>query len=229
VLWLILALGIGAAAQSAPVTSTNFFLRIWKTDDGLPDNAVTATVQTHDGYLWIATYGGLARFDGVRFTIFNNANTPELQSDRITSLYEDRKNTLWIGHERGDLTSYHDGKFTAQSVHEGGVRRKIAALGADEAGDIWMLNEEGTMVRARDGATCALPNTDGVVLLSEAGPGNLWLASGGSLAFMRNGMLFTNGAPNDGFVVGMCGSGDGKVPNLRNDGDQFRLPGHGHG
>ncbi len=58
---------------------------------------------------------------------------------------------LWIGHERGDLTSYHDGKFTALGIHETGVRRKISAISADEAGDIWMLNEEGTLVRVRDG------------------------------------------------------------------------------
>ena len=217
VLVLILALGAGGIAAGANVTSTNFFLRIWRTDDGLPDNAVTAAVQTHDGYLWIATYGGLARFDGVRFTIFNNANTPELQSDRITSLYEDYQHTLWIGHERGDLTSYHDGKFTAQSVHESGVRRKIAAMGSDEVGDIWMLNEEGTLVRARDGAKCALPNTDGVVLLSEARRGKLWISSGGKLAFMRRGALSTNRTPNEGYVEGMCGSHDGTIWVICND------------
>ena len=69
---------------------------------------------------------------------------------------------MWIGHERGDLTCYRDGKFESQDVHETGVRRKISAIGADEVGDIWMLNEEGTLVRVRDGAMCALPNNDGV-------------------------------------------------------------------
>jgi signal transduction histidine kinase/ligand-binding sensor domain-containing protein len=208
---LLLIFFAAGIAPGAEATSTNFFLRIWKTDDGLPDNAVTAAVQTHDGYLWIATYGGLARFDGVRFTIFNNANTPELQSDRITSLYEDKWDTLWIGHERGDLTSYHDGKFAAQNVHTRGVRRKISAMGSDEAGDLWMLDEEGTLVRVRDGAMCALPNTDGVVHLAETKSGNLWVSSGGKLALMQHGTLSTNQVPNEGYIAGICGSGDDKL------------------
>ena len=61
------------AAESGP---PNYFLRSWKTDDGLPDNAVTAVVQTREGYLWLGTYAGLARFDGARFVVFNSAQEP---------------------------------------------------------------------------------------------------------------------------------------------------------
>jgi len=66
-------------AETLP-THPNFFQRTWKTENGMPDNAVTAIVQTHDGYLWVGTYGGLGRFDGARFTIYNNTNTPALIS-----------------------------------------------------------------------------------------------------------------------------------------------------
>jgi len=62
----------------------------WTTDDGLPQNSVNALVQTRDGYLWIGTFGGLARLDGVKFTVFNTVNAPALKSLRITALYEDR-------------------------------------------------------------------------------------------------------------------------------------------
>ncbi len=84
----------GRPVRAAEPATPNYFVRSWKTDSGLPDNVVTAIVQTRDGYLWLGTYGGLARFDGVRFTVFNSANTPELQSDRITSLFEDADGTL---------------------------------------------------------------------------------------------------------------------------------------
>lgn len=50
----------------------------WTTDNGLPHNAVWALRQTRDGYLWLATGDGLVRFDGVRFRVFNKANTPGL-------------------------------------------------------------------------------------------------------------------------------------------------------
>ena len=192
----------------------NYFLRSWNTENGLPDNAVTTVVQTHEGYLWLGTYGGLVQFDGMHFTVFNSASVPGLQSDRVTSLDEDAQGTLWIGHERGDLTRYRDGKFESISVHETGVRRKISAIGADKDGDIWMLNEEGTLVRARDGTTCALPNIDGVAEMALDGRGKLWVMSGGQLAVLENDRLVTLSNTNDsngvgGYVQGICPAHDG--------------------
>ena len=218
-----------AAAAEEP-KPPDYFLRSWNTENGLPDNAVTAVVQVHDGYLWLGTYGGLVQFDGVRFTVFNSANVPGLQSDRVTSVYEDGRETLWIGHERGDLTRYRDGKFESIPVHETGVRRKISAIGADKDGDIWMLNEEGTLVRARDGATCALPNTDGVAEMAQDGTGKLWVMSGGQLAVLENGQLMTLSNTNDSngvgtYVQGICASRDGGLW-IVSDGQVRKWNGH---
>ena len=194
-----------------------FFQRSWTTAQkagGLPNNTVTAVVQTHDGYLWFGTYNGLARFDWPQFKVFKSANEPELQSDRITALYEDSSGTLWIGDERGGVTSYQEGKFQAQNVHETGPRRKVSAIAADASGDVWILNESGTLVRIRDGATNSLPNTDGVALLAQDGQGRLWVASGGQLAAVDNGRLtrLTNTNNSNGvgyYVLGICASRDG--------------------
>jgi signal transduction histidine kinase/ligand-binding sensor domain-containing protein len=202
-----------AAGTNEPAPP-KYFVRSWKTDSGLPGNVVTSIAQTRDGYLWLGTYGGLARFDGVRFTVFNTANTPELQSDRITSLYEDAQGTLWIGHERGDLTSYRAGKFEPLGIHETGVRRKISAINADESGDIWMLNDDGTLERIRDGLTCSLPNNDGVALMKQAAEGQLWVVSGGRMAPLKNGRLTplpTTSDPVGTYVLGVCPSHDGQL------------------
>lgn len=225
---LLFCVGLALAANESRLP--NYFSRTWKTDDGLPDNAVTAVVQTRDGFLWAGTYGGLVRFDGLHFKVFNSASTPGLQSDRVTSLYEDAAGTLWIGHERGDLTQYRDGKFESLDVHETGVRRKIPAIGEDQAGDIWMLNEEGTLVRARDGATCALPNTDGVVQLARDGRGRLWLTSGGKLAVVEHGGLTlltdTNNLLGLGYyVLGICPSRDGGLW-IASEGQLVKWDGH---
>ena len=69
----------------------------WSTEDGLPQNSVHAILQTHDGFLWIATEGGLARFDGLNFRIFQQANELAFTSDDICCLAEDSRNDLWIG------------------------------------------------------------------------------------------------------------------------------------
>ena len=124
---LLHAIACGAA------TPSNYFMRVWQTDDGLPENGVNAIVQTGDGYLWIGTFSGLVRFDGVRFAIFDIKNSPAMLSDRVTSLFEDDSGNLWIGYETGGLTRYHNGMFqsTETPAWKG---RKILAIGEDLSG-----------------------------------------------------------------------------------------------
>jgi ligand-binding sensor domain-containing protein len=71
----------------------------WTADTGLPQNIIRAIHQTADGYLWLATLDGMARFDGVRFTIFNRSNSPGIQNNRFTGIYEDPAGALWLGTE----------------------------------------------------------------------------------------------------------------------------------
>jgi ligand-binding sensor domain-containing protein/signal transduction histidine kinase len=65
----------------------------WQSDTGLPQNTVHAILQTHDGFLWLATEGGLVRFDGQDFLTYT---TPQLPTNTINHLIEDDQNTLWI-------------------------------------------------------------------------------------------------------------------------------------
>lgn len=84
----------------------------WTADDGLPQNSVYGIVQTGDGYLWLATVDGLARFDGVRFTIFNKSNSPGIINNRFISLFEDARGDLWAGTEESGIVRYHNGRFS---------------------------------------------------------------------------------------------------------------------
>ena len=68
------------AAPWASGQQSRYSLTSWKVEDGLPQGSVRSVTQTKDGYLWIATWNGLARFDGIKFTIFHSANTPALLS-----------------------------------------------------------------------------------------------------------------------------------------------------
>ena len=61
----------GRARALDPARPIAEFVRdVWRTEQGLPRDTVTAMAQTNDGYLWIGSALGLARFDGVRFTVF---------------------------------------------------------------------------------------------------------------------------------------------------------------
>src|SRR5690606_5057541 len=75
----------------------------WTTEHGLPQNSVTAIVQSPDGYLWVGTFGGLARFDGSRFTLIERHDSTGRHIDRVLSLALDADGSLWIGTESGLL------------------------------------------------------------------------------------------------------------------------------
>src|SRR5689334_13838117 len=107
---------LSARAATAPHAAT---YDVWPIEDSSAPNAVTSMIQTRDGYLWIGTYQGLMRYDGVRFTLFDTAHTRGLHNNRITALYQDRQDTLWIGHETGQMTQLQDGHFQPAELGQG--------------------------------------------------------------------------------------------------------------
>jgi signal transduction histidine kinase len=85
-----------AAAPSAGLAS-EYVLKIWETDDGLPHNAITTAVQRRDGYLWVATQGGLVRFDGLQFVPFESELITGPKSAKVAALIEEDADTLLLG------------------------------------------------------------------------------------------------------------------------------------
>ncbi len=116
----------------------------WGTDAGLPQ-PIGDLVQTRDGYLWVGTQGGLARFDGVRFTLFRTSNTPALRNEGVQALLEDRAGNLWIGTDRG-LVRYREGKFEFVGLPEA----SILSIVEDNRGMLWLGSRKG-LFTYRDG------------------------------------------------------------------------------
>lgn len=102
--WLYVYLPLNVPAQ--------YHIDTWTTENGLPQNSVNQAVQTRDGYIWLATNDGLVRFDGVRFKVFNKANSPGISTNRISQVLEDRSGRLWVGNDQGGLAFYKNGTFT---------------------------------------------------------------------------------------------------------------------
>lgn len=149
-LWLAFA-SIRALSSELPDSGARILFQSWGTEDGLPQNHATAIAQTEDGYLWLGTYNGIARFDGLRFTVFNSANTPTLRSSRIITLHRDANGTLWLGHEGGGLSRFHSGKFESVTLPAPWPHEPIDGIANDPAGDLWILSRSGDALRVRDG------------------------------------------------------------------------------
>jgi ligand-binding sensor domain-containing protein len=106
----------GTAAALDPARPINHYRHeIWQEEQGLPQYTVNSIAQSRDGYIWLGTYHGLVRFDGVEFKVFDQKNTPEIKEDRIWSMCEDTSGTLWVGTSRG-LTTIREGRFGHREV-----------------------------------------------------------------------------------------------------------------
>src|SRR2546430_3580119 len=121
---------------------SQFGHEVWLTENGLPQNTVHSIAQTRDGYIWIGTEEGLARFDGVRFTVFDKQNTPQLKSNYIRALLADHQGALWIGTAEG-LARMQNGKFTTFTTNEGLPSNTIQALYEDREGNLWVATATG--------------------------------------------------------------------------------------
>src|SRR6267142_2803778 len=122
----------------------------WNTDNGLPQNSVLSILQSQEGYLWLATSDGLVRFDGVRFTIFNKANTKGIKSNRLTALFESNDGALWVGTEEVGIIRYKDGEFTTFNIEEGLPDRWVWAIHQDKDRNPLVLTKNG-IAQWRDG------------------------------------------------------------------------------
>jgi len=190
---IVLSVSEGALAASKLIEAktSDFLIKKWTTEEGLPQNTVTSIVQTNDGYLWVGTFGGVARFDGVKFTVFDSTNTPGLTSSRVLSLYEDRWKRLWIGTETGEVYTLFNGNFTEFKSDTDFKRLTVWQFAQDDEGRLCIASDAGLeRVEFREDGSIA-PGPVTIISRSRAfkvakGPDNtIWTTSGG--AFLVQG------------------------------------------
>src|SRR5258706_9732613 len=163
----------------------------WTTADGLPQNSVNAIAQTPDGYVWVGTFGGLARFDGLRFRVAERVDDAGHHADRVLSLAVAPDSSLWIGTENG-LLQYRAGHFKRFTQANGLPDHEIRALHFDRAGTLWVGTEHGGAARYQKGIFVAVSEADGavfreVVSIVEDRTGVLWLNSQGNFLTVEQG------------------------------------------
>ena len=165
-----------------------FHHQVWRTDEGVPHHNVTSVVHSRDGYLWLGTELGLARFDGLRFKVFDQNNTSALGSNLIYSLVEDRQGRLWIG-TSGGLACLEDGRFHGYTTRNGLSNDVVLSLYEDRSGTLWIGTLGGGINSFRNGRFRAYTTKDGlpddaVYAIAEDRNGGLWVGTHGGLCRM---------------------------------------------
>ncbi|PYX92970.1 MAG: hypothetical protein DMG67_05410, partial [Acidobacteria bacterium] len=194
VLFLVALLFHAQAFALAPKTEPGWkVLDIRQQPQGLPQNSVSAILQTSDGYIWVGTRQGLARFDGVRFTTFDARNRNQLPESDIKALVEGDDRSLWIA-THGGVSRFKDGQFTVYTTQNGLLSDFTASICKDTEGGIWIGTWTG-LSRFKDGRFTNYTASDGladsgVPALNCNSDGSVWIATrNGSISKFYNGKI----------------------------------------
>jgi signal transduction histidine kinase/ligand-binding sensor domain-containing protein len=181
-----------ALALDPKKSLTQYSRTVWTQERGLPQDSVRAITQTRDGYLWLGTEEGLARFDGYEFVMFNKAGG-SLPDNLVTALAATADGSLWIGTQNG-LVQYSGGHFRTFTSKNGLPDVSIVGLYADPNGALWVVCGS-YLTRYENGQfTTFAPEKDiplsSVRAVCSDSHGHLWVA-GFSRVVKREGDGFT--------------------------------------
>ncbi len=132
---------VARPAKAAPVEQ--YTRHVWRIQDGLPEDTVQSIEQSGDGYLWIGTTGGLVRFDGLHFRLYDHATTPVLADNSVFCVLAARDGSLWLGTDGGGLVHFKDGVFRAYTEATGLTNSFVRGLMEDDQGRIWIGTDNG--------------------------------------------------------------------------------------
>ena len=134
-----IATGRAADAARAPF---HYDVDFWRESEGVPQSRIRGIVQTRDGYLWLGSAGGLIRFDGASFTLFN-VQTGSLKDNEVWGLKEDNEGGLWIGTLSGGVTRLKAGHFTTYTTADGLPGVLVWQIDTDREGNVWVATSHG--------------------------------------------------------------------------------------
>lgn len=203
--WIALSLLITAheaAALDPKKKITQYNYETWEKKDGLPHQSVLAILQTHQnenqGYIWLGSYDGLIRFDGAKFIVFNQRNTPEFRNSTVLTLCETPDGTIWIGTNGGGLLALKAGKFRNYQAQENLPSDIITSLAYDLLSNrLWIGTRKGlckldlsTQTFTTYTVSNGLPsNSINTVMVDSRG--DVWAGTDLGLWHLQNGMVNT--------------------------------------
>ena len=164
----------------------NYVAKTWTTEEGLPGMTVTAVLQDKKGYIYIATYDGLVRYDGVEFVVFSRANNEKYDFASAHALCLDSRDNLWVGHNDEGISCFKpDGEIVKFTKANGLVNNKVNAICEDKKGNIWVGTAIGVSYITPDFKTItpeflkAVENENIVVTeMSCDSKGRVWITTG---------------------------------------------------
>jgi len=183
-----------STAPGQNFSSQRLGFQSWQRETGMPRGDIRALAQTLEGYLWLASEDGLARFDGARFTAFDLA--AHTRGNAVNTLLGDSAGALWIGTTGGGLLRFANGGFSAFTAQDGLPTNSIASLAEDKQGRLWIGTDRGLWIRQAD-KIVKLPEFAPLLharisALGRDATGAMWIGASGLGVFKWDAGLLTS-------------------------------------
>ena len=188
---LLLALSFArhAGALSPWKTFGQYSRTVWSQQQGLPQDTITAIAQTQDGYLWLGTNEGLARFDGYEFVILNDS-TGDLPSNSVKALTVGLDGSLWVGTANGLVHFEANGQRKKYTTADGLPSNAIDELYVDHAGNLWIATGGALALFDNKSFSQLLPTSEFPITVRtvyEDSHKNLWVGGLGGVVRLTAG------------------------------------------
>lgn len=185
-------------------------------EQGLPGGGTTSMAQDSAGYLWFATFQGLARFDGLEFKTYEPDNTPALPSAGVVSAYRDRQGRVWFS-TYGGMASLHEGQWRRHGKEDGWTASYARGFAEHPDGTMYVVRFDGQVLRrGTNGPFIEMPATPAPELggIPHCDPeGRLWVAKPSFVGFWDGARWvavledFLKGHPGDDSAAGPARDG----------------------
>lgn len=163
-----------------PLLAQRFPLRTYSVEEGLAQSGVTDLIQDDRAHLWIATMGGISRFDGTRFV--NYVKNNGFPAEEANCLLQDRKGNIWVGTNRGLVRSYGEGSNIDHFdliQHPLFRSQPVGGLFEDRRGRVWIHLNGGLFFYENDTYTAIhfkqMPQK--LIGVRQGNDGTLWIAT----------------------------------------------------
>ena len=177
---LLLGWGLPLQALRPDRPLIAYGLHLYSTENGLPQSAVMALCQVHEGFIWLGTYEGLARFDGKEFRLYDKLSVPAMQNNSIKCFREDHLKRLWIGTPNG-LLMHSEGNFRLVTTRNGLSGDFILSVFQDSRRRLWVGTTNGLNLLSDSGAVAFSPGSktgsNYIAAISEDASGRLWVGT----------------------------------------------------
>jgi signal transduction histidine kinase/ligand-binding sensor domain-containing protein len=188
-----------SASARASESAAEYSLREWHGNDGLPDEVVHAVVQDAQGYLWVATEGGLARFNGIRFDAFAppaDATGPDggagagAGSRGVPAIARHRGHGLLLAYGNGEIWQWTGSELRRAPVAALFSKGRVASWFTQADGALWADFSDGHLECLRDGRVTKItlahsPLAGHPLRFADDGEGGVWIAARAALYHFR--------------------------------------------